>query len=372
MHADTATVALPGAVRSSYGRGDVEFVIADLGDYPLETPLAEREARMRSGGHYSEVLPIEYVPSAAYQTLFREILASSAERVAFAVAVTAERILARHGHDNIVVASLARAGTPIGVLLVRYWRNHHITIPHYTLSIVRGRGIDELAVTHILNHHRGASIQFIDGWTGKGAIAAELATACASAGAASGLDPTLAVVADPGHVSTLYGTREDLLLPSACLNATVSGLVSRTVCRPELTGGFHGAKFYAHLAGEDVSSLFVDTIEAAFPARADAAAAAAGLEQTVSPPAWLGRECVTRIAQRYGITDINLIKPGVGETLRVLLRRDPWRILVRSDRDPAITPILALAAEKNIDVVVWDDMTYLACGLIKPASTADA
>lgn len=367
------TFALAGSVRSSFAPDDVEFVVADLGDRRLETSLAEREARMQSGGHYSEMLPIEYVPSQAYQRLFHEILATSAEQVALAVAVTAERIMARHLGNDVVIASLARAGTPIGVLLVRYWRLHGLAVPHYTLSIVRGKGIDELAVAHIRTHHPHAAIQFVDGWTGKGAIATELEAACARPGAAHGLDPTLAVVADPGHASSVYGTRDDLLLPSACLNSTVSGLVSRTVFRPELTGGFHGAKFYGHLADQDVSTMFVDTIEASFPARNDALVAARMLETSDdSGPTWQGRQCVSEIAARFGIADINLIKPGVGETLRVLLRRDPWKILVRSFDDPAVAPILALAAEKQIDVVAYDDMTYVACGLIKPQSTADA
>ena len=39
----------------------------------------------------------------------------------------------------------------------------------------------------------------------------------------------MAVLADPGYCTSIYGTREDFLIPSACLNATVSGLISRTV-----------------------------------------------------------------------------------------------------------------------------------------------
>ena len=30
----------------------------------------------------------------------------------------------------------------------------------------------------------------------------------------------------------------------------------------------------------------------------------------------------------FGIDDINLIKPGIGETTRVLLRRIPWKVLI--------------------------------------------
>ena len=69
-----------------------------------------------------------------------------------------------------------------------------------------------------------------------------------------------------------YGTREDFLIPSACLNSTVSGLISRTVLRADLVGphDFHGAKFYRELAGADVSVDFLDTVAARFDEVADA------------------------------------------------------------------------------------------------------
>ena len=62
----------------------------------------------------------------------------------------------------------------------------------------------------------------------------------------------LAVLADPGHCVRTFGTRDDFLIASACLNSTVSGLVSRTVLNPKFLGpgDFHGAKFYRELAGE--------------------------------------------------------------------------------------------------------------------------
>ena len=46
----------------------------------------------------------------------------------------------------------------------------------------------------------------------------------------------IAVLADPGGCVRTYGTRDDFLIPSACLNSTVSGLVSRTVLRADLIG----------------------------------------------------------------------------------------------------------------------------------------
>ena len=79
---------------------------------------------------------------------------------------------------------------------------------------------------------------FVDGWTGKGAIARELAAAVVLANADLGtaFAPDLAVLADTGHCVEIFGTREDYLIPSACLNSTVSGLVSRTVLNDQLIG----------------------------------------------------------------------------------------------------------------------------------------
>lgn len=362
-----SAIHLPGSVPSTYDPGDVEFAIADLGDADLEAPLAEREMRMQSGGHYSELLPIEYVPSAAYTELFDKMVAETAADVAHATAVLAERLVAET--DALVIVSLARAGTPVGVLLTRYLRRVGIDVPHYTVSIIRDRGIDQQAIAHIRANHLDREIRFVDGWTGKGVIAKELARACATPGPAEGLDPTLAVVADPGHATRLYGTRDDLLIPSACLNSTVSGLVSRTVYRPDLTRGYHGAKFYGHLTAEDVSATFVDAIEAAFPTREDAVFAAAEIALAPGEVDWAGWASVERIGAEFGIGDVNRIKPGIGETLRVLLRRDPSRVLVFDTDDPALRPVLALAHEKRIPVTEYTAMTYRACGLIR--SVAD-
>ena len=108
---------------------------------------------------------------------------------------------------------------------------------------------------------------FIDGWTGKGAIAREFSAAIRllnrELGAAGGFVDDLAVLADPGECVSTYGTRDDFLIPSACLNSTVSGLVSRTVLNDSLIGpqDYHGAKFYAELAPKDVSHRFLESGE---------------------------------------------------------------------------------------------------------------
>ncbi|MCW2621164.1 MAG: phosphoribosyltransferase, partial [Frankiales bacterium] len=247
---------------SSYDPREVTWLLTDLSEVALEVPTEDREELIQGGRHYAEMLPVEYQPDAAYTALFHEALQESAARLAEAVGLVGELLLDEHDGAPALV-SLARAGTPIGILLRRWFATKGLDAPHYAISIVRGKGIDEVAVQHVLDRHAAADVRFVDGWTGKGAIARELAVAVARW---PGLDPRLAVLADPGSCTDLYGTRDDFLIPSACLNSTVSGLVSRTVLRDDLIGPgmFHGAKHYADLAPADVSNEFLDAVSSTF------------------------------------------------------------------------------------------------------------
>ncbi|MFD1272498.1 cysteine protease StiP domain-containing protein [Streptomyces kaempferi] len=257
---------LRGPAFSSYAPDEVGWLLRDLSDVTLEAPTEEREEAIQSGGaHYAESLPVEYQPSDQYQELFRAALGTSAARIAQAVGAVTELVLAERSRSPLgpgrdtsaprpVLVSLARAGTPVGVLMRRWAQYRHgIDLPHYAVSIVRGRGIDPNALRWLAAHHDPADVVFVDGWTGKGAITRELAQAVEEFEAAEGItgfDPEIAVLADPGSCVRTYGTREDFLIPSACLNSTVSGLISRTVLRSDLVGehDFHGAKFYRELA----------------------------------------------------------------------------------------------------------------------------
>ncbi len=67
----------------------------------------------------------------------------------------------------------------------------------------------------------------------------------------------------------------------------------------------------------------------------------------------------------YKISDVNLIKPGVGETTRVLLRRVPWKILVDNMDNPNLKHIKLLAEDKCVPIEVYKNMSYSCCGVIK-------
>ncbi|KHL94994.1 hypothetical protein QW71_14690 [Paenibacillus sp. IHB B 3415] len=363
----------PPVPLGSYPASDVTFLLKDLSDVSLERGTAEREEAIQSGVHYSEMLPVEYQPTEQYIELFHETLQHTARKVALAVAVVSEMIVAQRGTANTVLVSLARAGTPIGVLIKRYILERYTAdLPHYSISIIRGKGIDENAVLYMLQQHGSdAELQFIDGWTGKGAIRQVLIEACESMYSKYGitLNDDLAVLADPGYCSGTFGTREDYLIPSACLNSTVSGLMSRTVLRDDLIGPeeFHGAKFYKEWLDSDLSGVFVEAVTPYFRE-----VAAEGLklaeEMQADPPeiTWQGLADIRSIQETFGIDNINLVKPGVGETTRVLLRRVPWKILVDRLDNPNLRHILLLAGDRGVPVEVFPGLTYSCCGIIKP------
>ncbi|MEU3687524.1 phosphoribosyltransferase [Streptomyces narbonensis] len=371
---------LRGPVFSSYAPEEVGWLLQDLSGVELEAPTEEREEAIQSGGaHYAESLPVEYQPSPRYQELFHSALESSAARMARAVGTVTETVLAERPGRSPVLVSLARAGTPVGVLMRRWAKARHgLDLPHYAVSIVRGRGIDANALRWLAAHHDPADVVFVDGWTGKGAITRELAEAIKefeNAEGISGFDPEIAVLADPGSCVRTYGTREDFLIPSACLNSTVSGLISRTVLRSDLVGphDFHGAKFYRELAGSDVSGAFLDAVADRFDEVAETVDVdVKELLAADRTPTWEGWAAVERISEKYGIHDVNLVKPGVGETTRVLLRRVPWKILAKRGADADLAHVRLLAEQRGVPVEIVDELPYNCVGLIHPQYTRGA
>lgn len=349
----------------TYSNDDVIFLLKDISDKMYETSTVDREEMIQSGRHYSEMLPIEYEPTEEYKNLFLTSLHVHKVKIAGAVQIIAEEIIRQKGKKTLLV-SLARAGTPIGILVKRYiFAKYRISLPHYSISIIRGRGIDENAIRYLRKNYPDYEFQFIDGWTGKGAIKRELDISIQKINQAgqTNISDSLAVLADPGYCANIYGTREDFLIPNACLNATVSGLISRTVLNQDLLNDddFHGAKFYQELYEHDVSNYYVDEISKQF----DSILRNEILTTIMAEPNWNGLKDVQSIQKRFDIEDMNLIKPGVGETTRVLLRRIPWKILVRDKMDTNVSHIVMLANERGVPIEEYYEMSYSCCGIIK-------
>jgi len=370
----------------SYSKEDVVFLLKDISHLIVEQDNEFRESAIQSGIHYSEMLPIEYTPSKGYMDIFYSTLQHSKIKLASLVSILSEKIIDARG-KNIVLVSLARAGTPIGILIKRYIQfKYNIFLPHYSISIIRDKGIDKNALNYILKNHPSIEIQFIDGWTGKGVIQHTLTKACKEYCEEFNitLNSNLAVLSDPAYCTFLYGTREDFLIPSACLNSTVSGLVSRTVLNDNyiFTGDFHGTKFYKELLPFDVSNFYIDEICNCFndldKDYIDSLSTALYTTEVAADIAFDGKalNCkgllnIKSIKNKFNIGNINLIKPGIGETTRVLLRRIPWKILVDSFDNPNLKHIFKLAHEKHVPVEIYTDMCYSCCGIIKSKEKED-
>lgn len=372
-------------VDTTYSKDDVTILLKDISGCMEALDTQEREKMIQSGVHYSEMLPLEYKPTEKYMEIYNKSLKEMSRKTALGIAVLAERLYRRHG-NNLVIISLARAGIPVGILVKRYIKLvMKVDIPHYSISIIRGKGIDVNAMNYIYDecNSRGIGVehfQFLDGWTGKGAISKQLTSAVEELKALDkkwyGLSDDLAVLADPANICPTRGTLEDFLIPSACLNATVSGLVSRTILNDKFinvdAGDFHGAVYFSDLLPEDKSLEFIDTVTSYFETIKifDILEASREADRKLN---WKGMNTVRAIASANGINDINLIKPGVGETTRVLLRRIPWKVLIdTSHKDTeGLEHIIRLCEEKHIPIEEYPLENYKACGIIKNLS-ADA
>lgn len=331
----------------SYAAQDVTFLLkpVDL----RATGIAAKERLIQSGRrHYSEMIAPESPPDPAYMALYEQALARNGARVARDIAALAAALVERSaGRREIVLVSLARAGTPIGVLLGRAIRRLGVEAAHYSISIIRDRGIDLEALRHIAARHDPADAVFVDGWTGKGAIAAELRRSLA--GRPFGFRPWLAVIADPAGRADLAATREDYLIPSGLLNCVVSGLVSRSILNSELVGDgdFHACVQYPQFARRDVSRAFVDTVDAL---AADLPAAPP--RPAAAEPGRAGRcdSAIAGLMERFGVDDRNRIKPGIAEATRAVLRRVPERLLLLDPEDPDVAHLVHLALQNGVEV----------------------
>lgn len=349
-------------MKSTYKERDVTLLLKDISGMVVPLPTKEREQLIQAGTHYCEMLPLEYKPSEKYLEVYNSSLGVFAQRTADAVARVAEEIY-KNKKERTTLVSLARAGTSIGVLIKRYLRNkYNVEVAHYSISIIRDRGIDKNAMNYILDRHDGNDLQFVDGWVGKGAIFNELVDALKDY---PNVDASLAVLADPANITMLCGTHEDILIPSSCLNCTISGLISRTFLRKDIIAekDFHGAAFYPDLLCEDKTYEFIHAIEQRFKYNLTS------IEHTMDKS---GIAEVARLQARYGVANINFIKPGIGETTRVLLRRVPWKVLIsdNSADSSEVQHILQLAKEKRVDIEYCRLNNYKSCGIIKDMADA--
>lgn len=359
----------------SYRAEDVEFLLKPIPVAMIEDTLEKEHLIQNGKRHYSEMLSPEKLPSAQYRQLFLAAHKMNRERMARDCLILACLILEQIGSRPTLV-SLARAGTPVGAIVAHLLRRLTAhPVPHYSVSIIRDRGIDANALDNILA--RGAppeSLAFIDGWTGKGVITAELAQTIARYNATRGttIRPDLYVLADLAGKAHCSATIEDYLIPSSILNATISGLISRSVLNETIgQDDYHGCVLFSELAPHDLSVWFVDEIVDAATAllsTTDLQHLPRGVdstEQSQRSDSFIAEEMA-----RHGITDRNLVKPGIGEATRVLLRRLPERLILRDSAHPAVQHLVALAREKQVPIEIRPSLHLNAVSIIRSAADA--
>jgi hypothetical protein len=372
----------------SYHGDDVRFLLKPLALASF-VDVPDKERLIQSGQrHYSEMLSRESLPSPRYLDVFGQACAANLERMA-RDCVTLAGLIARRRAGPVTLVSLARAGTPVGVVLKRLLGGvFGREVAHYSLSIIRDRGIDQVALGYILAQgHAPESIVFIDGWTGKGVIANELHASVAAFNARHGcaIDSGLYVLSDLAGVAARAAGHDDYLIPSSILNATVSGLVSRSILNDTIgPDDFHGCVYYAEFAPQDQSRLFADRLvelaqqwaegpaaidavvgPASEPASAATALAEAATEAARATAARVSRDYMESAMRMHAIADRNLIKPGLGEATRVLLRRTPDRLIVRDAASADVAHLLVLAREKDVPVHRDPELPYQAVSIIR-------
>lgn len=372
----------------SYRPDDVTFLLKRLAPLPL-VDVARKEQLIQSGAkHYSEMLSPEALPSAHYLDVFHAACQANRAQMARDCLTLATLIAARRS-GPITLVSLVRAGTPVGVIL-----KHLLTqvmgrkVVHYSISIVRDRGVDTVALRHILAQGNAPeSLVFIDGWTGKGVMSRVLTQAVDFFNAQHGLniDPGLYVLCDLAGTAACAASTADYLIPSSILNATVSGLVSRSVINESIgPDDFHGCVYYEKFEPHDLSRQFADSLIAEGIAQAEAKVAVGLTAQghcdrrILNVPKPVNRAHVATVSNaflqttmaRHHISDVNLVKPGIGEATRVLLRRIPRLLMLRDASVPDVAHLQVLAVEKSVPVLVDAALPYQAVALIQ--STLDS
>ena len=361
----------------SYAAGDIDFLLK-----PVRidaTGIDAKEAAIQSGKrHYSEMISEEARPDDRYLSIFRAAWAAGRERIACEVMAIAREIRDRIEDGRlprqISLCSLVRAGAPLGVLIHRALRDLGVDSAHYGISIIRDRGIDMNAMSHVMRMRDPDGIIFVDGWTGKGAITRELHATWREN---TGRRPTLVVLADPGGLADIAGSTEDWLIPSGILGANISGLISRSILNSDVIGegDFHGFIQVHHLADIDMSTAFVDDIHALMPAHLEGPSAVAqnfsAEDGIVTRDLTLrAAETIETVKSTFAIENPNRVKPGIAEATRAVLRRKPHHVLISSVADADLSALIHLCRTGAVDFSVRPDLTgpYRAITIIEKVS----
>lgn len=347
-------------VESSYLKEDCIFLLQDLSDKIKNISIEEKENYINQGGNYSEVISKEDDIEPDIYHIFQKLTKQHAYEIAGYIGGICDHLYKKY-QENMIFVSLARAGSPVGVLMKRYmeWK-YEVKIPHYSISIIRDKGIDETALDYITKRYPKNHLCFIDGWTGRGSITMELRKAIKkyNEDRNTNLSDELIVLMDPAKLSHISGTQKDICLPNACLNSTVSGLISRTICPKDLKQGeFHGAKYLKEFQEEDMSEWFLFQIVSKFHMENPEI-------ETKTDDSYV-QNVYQALEKDFAPIDHKKVKLSIGEVSRGLIRRVPKVLLVKDKKNPDLEFVLYMAKKKNVEVREYDTKDYECIAILE-------
>lgn len=330
----------------TYDERDVQVLLQVI-EFPT-TPVEVKERQIQAGRHYSEMIGEELIPTTLQMDVYERSLMRYQSQIARQCVSLAKTIISASERGiPIILVSLVRAGLPIGVILRQTIADLGHDALHFGVSIIRDRGIDDVAMSAIEKRWGTRNIFFIDGWTGKGAIASELKEALSTRGGYEG-EPKLVVLSDLCGAAWLAAGGQDWLMPFGVLGAPIAGMISRSIWR---TQGLHACVVPKHVAHCDRSVEFIarikeergrmnlSDIEPAIWSKS----ARLSLQETAD-------EAISRIAREYKVKSTQLIKPGIAEASRAVLRRVPDVVLVSDIDDPDLELLLSLARDRHVNI----------------------
>jgi len=334
---------------------DVVILLKDMSNVVKAEPQEVREKLIKSGKKAYDTIPLETKPTDIEILFYENALNLASKDIALAVKSLAEQIYEKKGKE-VVLVSLIRGGIITGILVKHYLENKYkIKVPHYALTLIGTKGIDEKALEYILDHYDSAMIQFIDGWTGKGAVKRTLEKSLQKYKSVSS---ELGVLSDPANILSLCGTHEDILISSSCLNAPLAGLLSRAI---PLKDSFFGAIFFEDLLEYDKTYEFIKNIE-------DNMNYSKG-ELLIVKTNYNGLEEVQNIAKEFDIDDIHFIKPGMGETMRAIIRKKPDIILIKNELNKYTRFIKEIENTNKIAIQEYPLVNYNVCSIYKDTNS---
>lgn len=343
-------------VRTSYRKKDVQVIIREADKDTVELKDDKYLQYLEKGGKPYNVLAYEKLPSHSMNLFYYVAMDKYARSTAALVATLAKKVYEKYGNE-LTLVSIGNSATPVGVLLKRYYEfKYGVTVNHYNISFIRNVGLDITALEYVRRRHSDKSILFVDGWTGKGLISDQLASQLVNY---QNINKELAVLVDlTGHTS-LCATHKDYIIPSACMNSVITGLVSKTFIDPkDPKNSMHRAIYYYRYESIDNTYGLIDGISRYFKELEES-------ELFTDTPVISDHDLLRRLCKKYNKESLDNIRPGICESIRGLIKPTPDVLLVNSFVDEDAKYLINVAREKGIPVIKEDLGNYKCCVLTK-------